>query len=327
MKFLKKSHTYIRSSQPSVEHSEGLWYLSAYLMSLASMVELHRLMLKDNVRNAAYARAISHIVKSGDVVLDLGAGTGFLAMLAARAGARKVLAVEAADVADLGKRLCQDNGLAQKVTWHAIPSMDLQLKASERADVLVTETFGSHPFEECAHEFVRDARQRLCKANARIVPSHVEVFAAPAELIAQRNEWDLFGTPIAGLDFSRLRKVTMGSMYSERVSTSALLAPGALLERVELGGPAHSRRSMQGSWLAARAGQVSALVQWFRLELAPDVALDTGSMDTHWRQIVYPLPTPFNVKAGDAIEATVKLDTRLQVDLSVQWNVQLRANR
>ena len=50
--------------------------------------------LLDNDRTKAFQRAIGRIVKPGDTVLDCGTGTGILAILAAKAGAREVIAVE-----------------------------------------------------------------------------------------------------------------------------------------------------------------------------------------------------------------------------------------
>ena len=54
---------------------------------------IHDQMLADKVRMTAYEAAIAKTVR-GKVVIDVGAGTGALSLMAARAGARRVEAVE-----------------------------------------------------------------------------------------------------------------------------------------------------------------------------------------------------------------------------------------
>lgn len=58
-------------------------------------------MLKDKVRTDAYMNAIERNKADfkDKVVLDIGAGTGILSIFAARSGAKKVYAIENAEIA------------------------------------------------------------------------------------------------------------------------------------------------------------------------------------------------------------------------------------
>ena len=74
--------------------------------------EVHRTMICDRVRTEAFRRAIDSVVRPGDVVLDVGAGSGILSVLAARAGAARVYAVERTSAAVLAQELAAANGVA-----------------------------------------------------------------------------------------------------------------------------------------------------------------------------------------------------------------------
>jgi SAM-dependent methyltransferase len=64
------------------------------MTSLWSSTDFPYFCLRDRQRTRALEAAINATVRPGDVVLDAGAGTGILALMAARAGARRVFAVE-----------------------------------------------------------------------------------------------------------------------------------------------------------------------------------------------------------------------------------------
>src|SRR5438046_3369975 len=98
-------------------------------------------MIADRRRTGAFARAIAEVVAPGDVVLDVGTGTGILAMLAAKAGARRVYGVEHADVAEVAVRLVEANGLADVV--RIVRSAARALVLDEKVDVVVSEWLGS----------------------------------------------------------------------------------------------------------------------------------------------------------------------------------------
>ena len=78
----------------------GVVYALTNETNFAGLPE-HEEMLSDTVRVNAYHQGIHDNVKPGDVVLDLGTGTGLLALMASRAGAAKVYAVEHSDFIDV----------------------------------------------------------------------------------------------------------------------------------------------------------------------------------------------------------------------------------
>ena len=103
-------------------------------------------MLLDEVRVSAYAQAIRATVKPGDVVVDVGTGSGVLAVLAAKAGARKVYAIERGGIADLASRVFHDNGVADRIVLLRGDARDVVIP--EPPNVIVTETLGSSDEEE-----------------------------------------------------------------------------------------------------------------------------------------------------------------------------------
>jgi type I protein arginine methyltransferase len=69
-------------------------------------------MLEDHRRTGAYFRAVRSNAAQfkGKVVLDVGTGSGILALFAAQAGAKKVYAVEATSMARHARALVEANG-------------------------------------------------------------------------------------------------------------------------------------------------------------------------------------------------------------------------
>lgn len=76
----------------------------------------HEKMLMDKIRCDAYKDAIQRTVKPGDVVVDLGAGTGLLSFFAVQAGARHVYAIEESGIADVAAELIEANGFRDRIT-------------------------------------------------------------------------------------------------------------------------------------------------------------------------------------------------------------------
>jgi precorrin-6B methylase 2 len=145
-------------------------------MGWADPVE-HARMLHDERRTGDYVAALAQAVRPGDVVLDIGTGSGVLAIAAARAGARRVYAVEASDIAEVAGRVFALNDADDRITL--VAGWSRQIELPEPADLLVAEVIGNEPFEEEILETTLDARRRLLKPDARLVPHTLTLFARP----------------------------------------------------------------------------------------------------------------------------------------------------
>ena len=134
-------------------------------------IEVHRTMICDRVRTEAFRRAIDAVVRPGDVVLDVGAGTGILSLFAARAGAARVYAVEQTTVAVLAHELAAANGAADIVEVIQGDIMDVELP--ERVDVIVSEWLGGFGIDEGMLVPVIAARDRWLKPGGTMIPDSV----------------------------------------------------------------------------------------------------------------------------------------------------------
>ena len=159
----------------------------------------HYDMLLDSQRNDAYERAVRKAIESkrafgqqGISVLDIGAGSGLLSMLAARAGADKVVAVEMSQhMCDVGEETVVMNGYADKILVlnRDARRMDVVRKADgtppdmeQKADILIYEVFDSGLIGEGALHLVASARQKLLHPDAVLIPSAGRVYCIPISI-------------------------------------------------------------------------------------------------------------------------------------------------
>ncbi len=151
----------------------------------------HEEMLSDSVRVEAYHRGIHANVRAGDVVLDLGTGTGLLAYMASKAGASKVYAVEHSDFIDVAREIAQHNGIDN---IEFVQANSREFTPPEKVDVIVHEQMGDELFNENMLENLLDLRKRVLAPGGRILPSRFQLFVEPVSLYEQmrvRRFWNI----------------------------------------------------------------------------------------------------------------------------------------
>ncbi len=128
-------------------------------------------MLMDHVRMKAYHSAImsNKAQFQGKTVLDVGTGSGVLAMWCAQAGAAKVYAVEYTDMANHARRLVEGNGLSGVV--EVIQSSVEELELPCKVDIIISEWMGYMLLRESMLDSVIRARDRWLKPTGAMFPS------------------------------------------------------------------------------------------------------------------------------------------------------------
>lgn len=271
----------------------------------------HVAMLGDAVRLRAYAEAL-RLRAPGRRVLDLGSGTGVLAVLAARAGAREVIAVEETEVAALARRVADASGVGDRVSVVSASSRDLVLDAP--VDLVVHELFGCDPLAENVVPTLEDARARLLRAGGGMVPSAVALRAAAVTVCptgaATRRAIAVgrgHGVDLAAL-LPALRDGSMRRVRRRLAARSVASTEETVwswdFERGEGGTVATALR-------ATRAATVRGLALWFEATLAPGVTLAThpAGPPTHWGWGFVELPTT-RLAAGDALPVAAAVEMR-----------------
>jgi precorrin-6B methylase 2 len=286
---------------------------------LFSSLNVQKNMLQDEVRNRAFKEAIFRNVKKGDVVIDLGTGTGILAIWAAQAGAKRVYAIEETDVAEVAEAVIKDNGFQNVITVLKANSSEVTLP--EPADVLIAEVVGHFLFEEGIVEAIAGARDALLKPSGRTVPSSASVFVAPAELHGSFEElsfWDTWLEP----RLSVVRTLAANSAYVETISPSALMAHPATIFYVDFSRVVPSQLTANVGFSIQKRGVVDAVIGWFRLSLDETSFIETapGAEPTHWQQCLFPLDHPIAVEETDELEFVMSLDPFTQGS-RWQWSV------
>lgn len=140
----------------------------------------HHHLLRDATRLEAYARAVRAVVREGDVVADIGSGSGVLAYLARKAGARKVHAVESNtnSYAALLRGL-RANGVAGAVV--ATLADGTQWRPPEAVDVVVCELMETGLLHESIGAVMRNVHGWEHRPRA-IVPHAVSLRVEGVEM-------------------------------------------------------------------------------------------------------------------------------------------------
>jgi protein arginine N-methyltransferase 1 len=283
---------------------------------------IHEIMLSDTVRVSAYQRAIQKQVTKDDSVLDLGTGTGLLAMLAAQKEPRKIYAIDHSDIIDSARLVAQENNKGH-IEFLKIHSRDFN--PPDKISVILHEQIGYYLFDEKFIENITDVRDRVLKRGGRIIPAKFDFFIEPMTLKDEYRIPFIWQLNLHGIRFDALRDRnvdwtrfqrdgSLSTYVKQRISTHQvkhLLCDPEKLFSIDLETIKKDDvpKKLHYSKTVTRDGRLDVLGIYFRVNFDDEISFDTSPLSprTHFENYCVRL-TGEDVHRGDEIEFELVLE-------------------
>ncbi|KAF8938653.1 hypothetical protein BGZ47_008475 [Haplosporangium gracile] len=323
------------STQPSFTDNPSNESRDPAYFGYYAMLQHQQNMLQDTVRTSTYRNAILLNTECFEdkLVMDVGAGSGILSYFAVQAGAKKVYAVEASDMALKMKKLvkaaslpnAKNEFLKDRVEVIQAKIEDPSVKAP-KVDTIISEPIGVLLVHERMIESFIYARDTFLKPGGHLFPNKGTMYLAPftdallfTETMGKARFWEQ--TTFHGVDLSPLYPDAKAEMFGMPVvghfdPKSLLATPTSDAEGYEMDFSTITMKALRDfvvpiSWRAQYTGLMHGVAGWFDLlfsgnaesEASQPVEMSTGpsAEKTHWQQVRFMFREPLAVNAGQTI--------------------------
>jgi type I protein arginine methyltransferase len=281
-------------------------------------------MVEDTLRFPAYCEAIARAVQPGDSVIDIGSGPGVFALLACKAGARKVYAIDTESVVEFGRQFAAENGFSDRIEF--LRGDSRQILLPERANVIVSDIRGALPLFGPGIHALNDARKRLLAENGRMIPERDILLAA---LVETPRDFERIIAPwksVPGLDLDAALPVVLNTMYKRHCKSQQMISEEQEWHVMDYLGEANPKAGSTVRMKTTRKGTVHGFMIWFATRLFGEIGFSTrpGTRDNVYGQVFLPLLKPVEVNEGEEICAGLHADL-IGADYIWRWEFKIGA--
>ncbi|KAF5360411.1 hypothetical protein D9756_004931 [Leucocoprinus leucothites] len=189
---------------------------ASLILSLFLSLDIHTVMIQDKVRTSTYAHFIltnPHLFRDA-TVLDVGCGTGILSLFAARSGAKRVIAVDASDIAVKAQKIIKLNGFEDVITVVRGKVEDIVLPDGvAQVDIIISEWMGYALLYESMLDSVLVARDRFLRPGGVMAPSQCQMMLALCDATEIHKDRIGFWKDVYGFDMT----VMSEGLYEEAI--------------------------------------------------------------------------------------------------------------
>jgi SAM-dependent methyltransferase len=267
-------------------------------------------MLADRVRLEAYVQALRGAVRSGSIVVDIGTGTGIMAVLACQLGASRVFAIEPSSIIQVAREIAAANHCADKIEFFEDISTKVTLPI--RADVIVSDLRGVLPLAEQHIPSIADARKRFLAPGGVLIGRKDMIWAAVVEAPECYGKLvDPWESNTLGQDLSVARRMIVNYSPKSRFTPDQLLVSPQLWATIDYAVVENPDIQGELHWTVQRDGTGHGIAVWFETELADGVRFSNapGEPKAIYCSMFFPWLEPVRLVAGQRL--CVELEAKL----------------
>ncbi len=282
-------------------------------------------MIEDRVRMEAYRDALASVVTPESVVLDIGTGTGVLALYACHLGARKVYGVEPNSLIEIGRTAAQENGWEERTEF--IQDVSTRINLDEPADIIVADLRGTLPQAELHISSIIDARDRLMAEGGVLIQQRDHLWAAAVEAEELYHSITApWSQNCLGLTMKRGKQMSLNQIHhgSDEKACRCLMQPvkWATIDYTTVSNPdCRGKMTVQ----VESKGVCHGLLLWFDAELINGFGFSNApdKPELVYSRYFFPYPSPVAVEPGDTITCALRADL-VKGEYNWSWNSQIR---
>lgn len=260
-------------------------------------------MIRCEPRMGAFAEALRQSVTPGCRVIDIGAGPGLFALLAAQFGAGEVIAIEPDSSIEIARLSAADNGLRDKIKF--VRDLSVNYRPESRADVIISDIRGVLPLFEHHIDTVRDARSRLLKPGGVVIPGVDHIYAA---LVESPGTYRTVSEPwiknAYGMDLTAAFPYAINNWLKIYQPKEALLGDAQRFLTLDYQTVDATDHKASLRLTVGRPGTLHGILMWFETELTPTVGYSNapGQPELVYGQAFFPIEQPLAVREGLAFD-------------------------
>ena len=288
---------------------------------MSLIVDEHRQYLADQVRVEAFRKAVEEVLCPGDVVLDLGSGTGILGLLACRAGACRVYSIEFGGMIELAREISKANGFAGRQIF--IKGHSMRVELPEQVDLVVSDQIGRFGFEAGVVGYFRDAKKRFLKPGGRMIPMRIHQWIALVESPENWKQVEFWSNSATGFDLRPARAIAANTGYPVTLQPEQLLSQPARAISLDLNSFDSDSWVLEDTLEAARAGTLHGIGGWFSAELSASVSMTNSPLAGQRidrRNVFLPIDRAVELRAGDAVHVQMHV---IPSEMLLTWKVRI----